>query len=86
MNQAFSVGLMFAMAVIFTSCTATVVQQWAIARRPNTEFVPPPGALPERRQAATPVKAGDPRKPDKPAEQQQPVAPQFEPVRGLPKN
>ena len=83
MNQAFSVGLMFAMAVVFTSCTATVVQQWAMARRPITEFVPPPGAREERRQAATPVKAGDPRKP---TEQPQPVAPQFAPVRGLPKN
>ena len=55
MTHALSAGLMLAFALIFTSCTASLVQTLAVARTPQSEFVPPPDLGAERRQVAAPA-------------------------------
>jgi hypothetical protein len=81
MNHALSAGLMLAFALIFTSCTASLVQTLAIARTPQTEFVPPPDPA-ERRQAATPAVDDKEAAECKPAQAtRQQAAPAFTPLR-----
>lgn len=82
MNHALAAGLMLAFALIFTSCTASLVQTLAVARTPQSEFVPPPVLGAERRQAATPAAdATDPGECKPAAPTRQHTAPVFTPMR-----
>lgn len=82
MNHALSAGLMLAFALIFTSCTASLVQTLAVARTPQSEFVPPPDLGFERRQAAVPAADAKDTGECKPAASTRPhTAPVFSPMR-----
>jgi len=82
MNHALSAGLLLAFALIFTSCTASLVQTLAMARTPQTEFVPPPDLGAERRQAASSTANSRDTAECKPAgSTRQQTAPVFTPLR-----
>ncbi len=88
MNHALSAVVMLLAGVLFTSCTATVVQQWATARQPPSEFVPSanPWSGRERTQALMPASTADQCKTDPSGTPQAgPAAPKFTPIRPGPK-
>ena len=55
MNHALSAVVMILAGVLFTSCTATVVQQWATARPAHSDYAPPATPGNERTQAILPA-------------------------------
>ena len=87
MNHAVVAGLMVIFALVFTSCTASLVQIWAVARQPQqTQFVPPPNPMVARQQdtaSASQGKSANDRKPQQPA--REPSSPGLTPAKQTPK-
>jgi len=99
MHHALSAVVMIVSGLLFTSCTATVVQRWAMSRQvPTTtpDFAAPASFPGEKRQALLPVSAtaaaaasaGEECKPEQATDPRGgTVMPRFSPVRKLgPKN
>lgn len=82
MNHALSAVVMVLAGVLFTSCTATVVQQWATARPAHADYAPPTAPGSEHMQAIVPASAEDQCKTD-PSKRPQagPMVPKFSPIR-----
>lgn len=83
---------MIVTGLLFTSCTATVVQRWATSRAPMTtaDYAPPPNFPGENRQALLPASAttspaaADECKPEQPSGPRAAGAmPRFSPIRKI---
>ena len=88
MNHALSAVVMLMGGLMFTSCTATVVQHWAMTRQaaPQAGYAPPPLLGDERGQALLPASATSPSGAEcKPEDSQgqngAPLLPKFSPIR-----
>ncbi|HZP98674.1 MAG TPA: hypothetical protein VFB13_03990 [Reyranella sp.] len=87
MNHALSAVVMLMGGLLFTSCTATVVQHWAMNRQPaQADYTPPSLDGGERGEAFLPASAAGECKPEEaPAQHGQPLVPKFSPLRRGPK-
>lgn len=82
MNHALSAVVMILAGVLFTSCTATIVQQWATARPAHSDYAPPATPGNERAQAILPASTADQCKTDPSGMPQAgSVMPKFSPIR-----
>ena len=98
MHHAFSAFVMILSGLLFTSCTATLVQQWATSRptaAASAEYAAPPSVWEEQqRQGLVPARAS-PSEECKPASANEqktneqkapPIVPKFSPLRHGPKS